>query len=51
VAASVSLSAQPGSDLPRDLVDEMSALYSLKANLRTIQAQDEMMGTLLDAHA
>ena len=39
------------SNLTQDVVDQMSATYSFKANLQTIQAQDQMMGTLLNVQA
>ncbi len=40
-----------GADLARDLVDQRRALYEFKANLRTFQAEQDMMGTLLDLRA
>ncbi|CAG1017370.1 hypothetical protein BURC_02016 [Burkholderiaceae bacterium] len=51
VAASIGRAAQPGADLASDVVQQMVASYSFKANLRVIQTHDEMMGTLLDVHA
>ena len=36
---------------PEDLVGQRVALYSFAANLRTVQTQDEMLGTLLDTQA
>ncbi len=38
-------------DMSSNLVEQMSALYDFKANIRVVQAQDEMLGTLLDARA
>lgn len=35
-------------DLAGDLVDQRIGLYSFAANLRTVQTQDDMLGTLLD---
>ena len=32
-------------------VEQMSATYAFKANLQTIKAQEEMMGSLLDVKA
>lgn len=40
-----------GSDLAADLVQQKVALYSFKANLRTVQVEDEMLGSLLDVKA
>jgi len=40
-----------GGDLAADLVDQKVALYSFKANLRTVQVEDEMLGSLLDVKA
>jgi len=51
VATRIARSPQPGSDLAGDMVEQMSAAYAFKANLRVIQTQDAMMGTLLDARA
>lgn len=51
VATTIGQSPQTGSDLAGDLVEQMSASYSFKANLRVIQTHDKMMGALLDAQA
>jgi flagellar hook protein FlgE len=40
-----------GSDLAADAVEQMSALYVFKANLRTVQVGHEMLGSLLDVKA
>jgi flagellar hook protein FlgE len=40
-----------GSDLAADAVQQMTALYSFKANLRTVQVEHEMLGSLLDIKA
>jgi len=37
--------------LAEDLVGQRMALYSFQANLKTVQAQDDMLGTLLDTRA
>ena len=50
-STTVSSDPSTGSKLIQDVVDQMSATYSFKANLLTIQAQDQMMGTLLNVQA
>jgi flagellar basal body rod protein FlgC len=37
--------------LADNLISQKSALYAFKANLRTLQTQDQMLGTLLDLRA
>ena len=37
--------------LAEDLVGQRLSLYSFEANLRTVQAHDRMLGTLLDTQA
>ena len=37
--------------LADDMVEQRVSLYSFKANLQTVQAQDEMLGSLLDIRA
>lgn len=51
VATSVTQLDAAGSDLAADVVQQMSALYSFKANLRTVQVEHEMLGSLLDVKA
>ena len=51
VAVSLRQAAEPGESLAADLVAERQALYAFKANLRSVQTADEMMGSLLDALA
>ncbi|MGC4059690.1 MAG: flagellar basal body protein [Aquabacterium sp.] len=51
VVTSVGKSEEIGPDLAADLVEQMSASYAYKANLRTIQTQEQMMGSLLDIKA
>jgi hypothetical protein len=40
-----------GEDLAGDLVQQRLSLHVFTANLRTVQAADRMMGTLLDTLA
>lgn len=51
VAASVQSTGQVGTRLEEDLVAQMSATYSFKANLQTLRTADQMLGTLLDVRA
>lgn len=51
VVTTIGKSEEIGADLAADLVEQMQASYSYKANLRSIRTQDEMMGSLLDVHA
>jgi flagellar hook-associated protein FlgK len=51
VSTSVGRAAEPGENLAEDMVEQKLASYSFKANLRVIQTQDEMLGSLLDTHA
>jgi flagellar hook protein FlgE len=51
VDTSIVRSLQPGENLAEDVVQQMAASYAFKANLRTIQTQDVMMGALLDLRA
>lgn len=37
--------------LAEDMVEQRTSLYSFTANLRTVQTQDTMLGTLLDVRA
>jgi flagellar hook-associated protein FlgK len=48
VQAEVSAQRLPGGSLEADAVEQMSAAYSFKANVRTLQVQDEVLGSLLD---
>lgn len=41
----------PFDRLAEDLVGQRQSLYGFAANLRTVQAQDRMLGTLLDTEA
>lgn len=51
VSTSIGQVDLPGEDMAQDLVQQMMASYDFKANLRTIQTQDVMMGALLDLKA
>jgi flagellar hook protein FlgE len=51
VVSSVGQAQEVGPDLAADLVEQKSASYQYKANLKTIQTQDQMMGSLLDLKA
>jgi flagellar hook protein FlgE len=51
VVVSIGRAAQPGENLASDIVEQMVASYSFKANLGVIRTQDEMLGSLLDLHA
>ncbi len=44
-------SSEKGVALEQEAVEQMSATYAFKANLQTIKAQDQMMGSLLDVKA
>jgi flagellar hook protein FlgE len=49
--AIVGQSDQEGVALEREVVEQMSASYAFKANLKTIQTQDDVLGSLLDTRA
>lgn len=51
VLTTVGKTDEIGPDLAADLVAQMEASYTYKANLRTIQTQNEMVGSLLDVKA
>ncbi|WP_042422355.1 flagellar basal body rod protein FlgC [Comamonas granuli] len=51
VRTSVQRASQPGVALEQEMVDQMSATYAFKANLRTLQTQDRMLGALLNEQA
>jgi flagellar hook protein FlgE len=51
VATQVTRAEAMGGDLATDLVDQKVALYSFKANLHTLEVQDDMLGSLLDVKA
>ncbi len=51
VTTSVERAAAPGENMAQDVVDQLSASYSFKANLRVVKTQDEMLGALLDVKA
>jgi flagellar hook-associated protein FlgK len=43
--------ADSGDPLATDLIDQKAASYEFKANLRVLQTEQDMLGTLLDTHA
>lgn len=51
VAAQVTQANEPGNDLAADMVQQKVALYSFQANLRTVQVEHEMLGSLIDLRA
>jgi flagellar hook protein FlgE len=51
VSTTLTQASVPGSNLAADLVDQKVSLYSFKANLRSVQVHDEMLGSLLDVRA
>lgn len=51
VQADIAASTQTGGSLEADIVEQVSAAYSYKANLRTLQVQDEVLGSWLDVTA
>jgi len=51
VSTSVGREADSGENLAADMVEQVSAVYSFKANLRVLQTQDDMLGALVDLKA
>lgn len=51
VVATIGKAEEIGPDLTADLIEERAASYAYKANLHTIQTQDQMLGSLLDVKA
>lgn len=51
VVTSVGKAEEIGADLAAELIAQIAASYAYKANLKTIQTQDQMMGSLLDLKA
>jgi flagellar hook protein FlgE len=51
VSTRLTQAAEPDEHLADDLVQQMSASYSFKANLRVVQTQDQVLGSLLDIRA
>lgn len=51
VRVSVQPSPQEGGDLARDLITQLSASYTYKANLHVLETANEMSGSLLDVRA
>lgn len=48
VRATVSRRADAGEGYVADRVESLKAMYDFKANLKTLQTADEMLGSLLD---
>lgn len=51
VTTTVSLVNTPGPDFAGDVVDQLGAGYAFVANLKTIETDQQMTGTLLDITA
>ena len=51
VLADVGELQQPGENLADDIVQQMIASFSFKANVRSFQAEQSMLGSLLDLTA
>jgi flagellar hook protein FlgE len=51
VSTSITQAQDTGTDLASEAVQQMTALYSFKANLRTVQVEREMLGSLIDLKA
>lgn len=51
VVVTIGKSSEIGADLAADLVEQMAASATYKANLHSIRTQGELMGSLLDIRA
>lgn len=51
VVVSIGKASEIGADLAADLVEQMQASATYKANLQSICTQSELMGSLLDVRA
>jgi len=51
VTSSVRQAGDAGENLAEDIVQTMVAAYSFKANLRVLQTESGLLGSLLDTHA
>ena len=51
MSTSLAQAQEIGPDLAKDLVEQKMATYTYRANLRSIQADQQMMGSLLDIKA
>lgn len=51
VRASVQRADTPGTQLERDVVEQMAASYAFRINAVVLRTADETLGTLLDTHA
>ncbi len=47
----VTTAQTPGTELSSEMVQQKEALYAFKANLKAIQTEHEMLGSLLDDQA
>jgi flagellar hook protein FlgE len=47
----VTTAQTPGTDLTSEMVHQKESLYAFKANLKAIQTEHEMLGSLLDDKA
>ncbi len=51
VVTSVGQASEVGADLATDLIEQKQASYQYKANLKTIEVQNQMLGSVLDVKA
>ena len=51
VSAELRKAPQAGGDLERDIVEQLKLSYEYKANILSLKAEDERLGTLLDLSA
>lgn len=51
VLATTEREPEPGVSLQQEMLAQHDVTYSFQANLKTIKAQDALLGTLLDEHA
>jgi flagellar basal body rod protein FlgC len=51
VTASLTQAGDTGTDLAGEVVQQMTAVYAFKSNLRMIQIEQDMLGSLLDVRA
>jgi flagellar hook-associated protein FlgK len=51
VKVEVQRAPQQGVDLAQDIITQLSASYTYKANLQVVETASEMTGTLLDTRA
>lgn len=51
VSATPLTAREPGIELANEMVEQMSTLYTFKANLQSMRVQDRLLGSLLDTTA